>query len=159
MNSRRESWQRSWAAARPGTCSTAGWYSSVEGLDLQRLRIAFVVYGAMNPRDWRAVSVTDVDFDEAELSSQLLPALRIGTVPGTDATSYGDMLVDECREALSALLPLDDSELAFLDLLLDGGEIDATILTNDADLQQRIQTHPNLKWKAWNVRRNKGLDR
>ena len=108
---------------------------SVEGLDLQRLRIAFVVYGAMNPRDWRAVSVTDVDFDEAELSSQLLPALRIGTVPGTDATSYGDMLVDECREALSALLPLDDSELAFLDLLLDGGEIDATILTNDADLQ------------------------
>ncbi len=132
---------------------------SLDELDLERLRIAFVVYGAMNRRDWRTVSVHDVAFDEAELSSQLLPALRTGTVQSVDATTYGDMLVEECREALAALLPLSAAELAFLDLLLDGGEIDATILTDDADLQQRIQTHPNLEWKAWNVREHRGLDR
>ena len=132
---------------------------SMDELDWQRLRTAFVVYGAMNRRDWRTVSVDDVAFDESELSSQLLPALRTGTVQSADTASYGDMLVEECREALSALLPLNDSESAFLGLLLDGGEIDATILTNDADLQQRIQTHPNLEWKARNVREHKGLDR
>ena len=132
---------------------------SIDELDRQRLRTAFVVYGAMNRRDWRTVSVDDVAFDEAELSSQLLPALRIGAVPNAEATYYGDGLVNECRKALSVLLPLNDAESAFLDLLLDGGEIDATILTNDADLQQRIQTHPNLEWKAWNVREHKGLDR
>ena len=58
------------------------------------------------------------------------------------------------------LLPLDEAELtAFLELLLDEGEIDATILTSDADLQQRIQSHPNLEWKARNVREHKGLGR
>ena len=132
---------------------------SIDGLDLKRLRTAFVVYGAMNRRDWRTVSVEDVAFDEAELSSQLLPALRTGAVASAEAASYGDMLVEECREALSVLLPLNDVELAFLDLLLNEGEIDAALLTDDGDLQNRIQAHPNLEWKARNVREHRGLDR
>ena len=132
---------------------------SIDGLDLERLRTAFVVYGAMNRKDWRTVSVEDVAFDEAELSSQLLPALRIGTMSSAEAASYGERMVGECRNALSVLLPFNEAELAFLDLLMDRGEIDATILTGDADLQPRIQTHPNLEWKAQNVRRYKGLER
>ena len=123
-----------------------------DALDLERLRTAFVIYGAMNRRDWRTVSARDVDFDEAELSSQLLPALRTGATPSAEANAFGDMMVDECRKALSTLLPFNDVELAFLDLLLDGGEIDATLLTSDADLQERIQTQPMLEWKARNVR-------
>ena len=132
---------------------------SLDGLDQERLRTAFVVYGAMNRKDWRTVAVEDVAFDEAELSNQLLPALKRGTVPGSEVNTFGEKMVDECRKALSVLLPLDEAELTFLELLLDVGEIDATILTSDADLQQRIQTHPNLEWKAQNVRRYKGLDR
>jgi len=46
-------------------------------------------------------------------------------------------------------------EKAFLDLLLDQGEIDPTLLTNDPFLQQRILLQPLLKWKAINVRRHK----
>ena len=132
---------------------------SLDGLDQERLRTAFVVYGAMNRKDWRTVAIEDVAFDEAELSSQLLPALKRGTVPSSEVNTFGETMVDECRKALSVLLPLDEAELTFLDLLLGGGEIDATILTSDADLQQRIQTHPNLEWKAQNVRRYMGLDR
>ena len=132
---------------------------AIDGIDLQRLRTAFVVYGAMSRKDWRTVSVEDVAFDESELSSQLLPALRIGAVPSAEAASYGDMLVEECREALSVLLPLNDAESAFLDLLLDDGEINAAILTDHGDLQKRIQAHPNLEWKARNVRKHRGLDR
>ena len=47
----------------------------LDTLDPSRLRIAFVVYGAMNRRDWRTVTVDDVAFDPRELSSQLLPSL------------------------------------------------------------------------------------
>ncbi len=130
---------------------------SIEGLDFERLRTAFVVYGAMNRKDWRMVSVEDVAFDPRELSSQLLPALRTGGIQGIEAASYGGMLVDECREALSALLPFNDAERAFLDLLLDEGKIDATILTSDKTLQERIQGQPLLEWKAQNVRRHKRL--
>ena len=130
---------------------------SLEGLDIERLRIAFVVYGAMNRKDWRTVSVEDIAFDDAELSSQLLPALKTGTVAAGSATSYGEKLVEECRKAMSALLPLNEAELAFLDLLLDSGEIDATKLTGDSELQKLIQNHPNLEWKARNVQAHRGL--
>ena len=82
----------------------------------------------MDRKDWRTISVDDVDFDSAELARQLGPAL-----------------------------PFTDAERAFLDLLLDRGEVDASILTSDATLQERIQAQPLLEWKALNVRRHKGL--
>ena len=89
----------------------------MDGLNLERLRIAFVVYGAMNRKDWRTVSVGDVDFDAVELARQLTPTLRLGAIQGTrGAGNYGEMLVDECRQALSAVLPFNNAERQFLDL-------------------------------------------
>ena len=127
-------------------------------LDYDRLRIGFVVYGAMNRKDWRTVSVNDVDFAAAELDRQLMPTLRVDAVKTqAELAEYGNRLVKECRAALLAVLPFSDAELEFLDLLLDRGEIDATILTSDARLQKLIQGQPLLKWKAINVRRHKGL--
>jgi hypothetical protein len=67
------------------------------------------------------------------------------------------MLVEKCRQGLSEVLPFNDSEQAFLDLLLEKGEIDAAILTSDTSLQNRIQAQPLLQWKAINVQRHKGL--
>ena len=130
---------------------------SIDGLDIQRLRTAFVVYGAINRKDWRTVSAADVVLDESELYNQLLPALRIGQVTGADAINYGNYLVDECRNVLAALLPFNDAERDFLDLLLDEGIVDATVLTDDIELQRRIQAQPLLEWKAQHVRRFKGL--
>ena len=37
------------------------------GIDPRRLRIAFVVYGAMNRKDWRTVLVDDIAFEPSEL--------------------------------------------------------------------------------------------
>ncbi len=37
----------------------------MENLDLDRLRTAFVVYGAMNRKDWRTVSTEDVNLDSS----------------------------------------------------------------------------------------------
>jgi hypothetical protein len=131
----------------------------LDRLDPQRLRLGFVVYGAMNRRDWRAVRAADVEFDAVELARQLIPTLRAGA-PGAraDAAEFGERLVRECREGLAAVLPFTDSERAFLDLLLDRGVIDASILTADAALQQRIRSQPLLAWKALHVRRHLGLD-
>lgn len=124
----------------------------------ERLRTAFVAYGGMNRRDWRTVSVDDVAFDSMEVARQLEPTLRTRPPRDQEALSeYGARLVEECRRALSDVLPFTDAELAFLDLLLERGEIDASLLTADTTLQQRIQAQPLLKWKALNVRRHKGL--
>lgn len=125
-------------------------------LDSCRLRIGFVVYGAMNRKDWRTVSGEDVDFDPVELSGRLLPTLRVNaTEVQRESAEYGARLVGECREGLSAVLPFTDSERTFLNLLLDRGVIDPTLLTEDKSLQRRIQCQPLLEWKALNVRRHK----
>jgi len=129
-----------------------------DDLNQEQLRIAFVVYGAMNRKDWRTVSIKDVHLDDMDLTRQLVPVLRLGTIPdGSRSEEYGKDLVAQCRKALSAVLPFTDTERDFLDLLLDKGEIDPTLLTADEALQNRIQRQPLLKWKAINVRRHKGL--
>ena len=68
---------------------------SIDGLDLGRLRTAFVVYGAMARKDWRTVSIEDTAFDPTELSSQLVPSLRLDGIRGLAATRYGQELVEE----------------------------------------------------------------
>lgn len=131
---------------------------SMDDLEQDRLRIAFVTYGGMNRKDWRAVSIEDVDLDAAELTRLLIPTLHVRETRGrVSPAEYGVRLVRECREGLSAVLPFTDSERAFLDLLLDRGEIDPTLLTADPSLQRRIRSQPLLEWKALNVKRHKGL--
>ena len=131
---------------------------NMSDLERNRLRIAFVVYGGMNRKDWRTVSIKEVDFDKVELGRQLIPALHVRTIQEKGSSvEYGTQLVEECRKALSVVLPFMDAEREFLDLLLDKGKINASILTADTKLQERIQRQPLLEWKALNVRRYKGL--
>ncbi|MHC4980567.1 MAG: hypothetical protein ACYTGT_16385, partial [Planctomycetota bacterium] len=87
----------------------------------------------------------------------LLPVMRSDpSIADADHKVWAARLIDECRSALSAVLPLAENERAFLDQLLVHGEIDPTLLTADEDLKKRIATHPGLQWKAVNVREHKG---
>jgi hypothetical protein len=130
----------------------------MDDLEKDRLRVAFVTYGGINRKDWRTVSIEDVDFDTAELTRLLIPTLHVReTKEQVPPAEYGARLVRECRKGLSAVLPFTDSERTFLDLLLDRGMIDPTLLTADESLQRRIQSQPLLEWKALNVRQHKGL--
>jgi hypothetical protein len=45
--------------------------------------------------------------------------------------------------------------MEFLDRLLDEAEIQPSLLTSDQGLQERINRHPLLEWKALNVRQYK----
>ena len=125
-------------------------------LERERLRIAFVVFGGMNRRDWRTVSLKDIDFEERGLAAQLVPTLRTGTISADETIlNFGRRLVNECRERLSVLLPFTNRETRFLDRLLDEGVVDASLLTDNSELRERIEQHPLLAWKAENVREHK----
>lgn len=130
---------------------------SAEGLDIKRLRTAFVVYGAMNRRDWREVSLSDIKFNAQELQRQLLHALRADSAREVDPIEYGEKLVRDCQEAVQILLPFTEAERIFLDLLLDDGIIESELLTPDVSLQERIQAQPMLRWKAQNVKKYKQM--
>jgi len=84
---------------------------NVVDLESDRLRIAFVVYGGMNRKDWRTVSIKDVDFNAAELARQLIPTLHVRAIQEQGSPAeYGAQLVEECRKALSAVLPFTEME-------------------------------------------------
>jgi len=126
-------------------------------LDVKRLRLAFIVYGGMNRRNWRMVNIHDVDFQEKELRDRLLPLVRKESMDSTVTVQHwATRLMEECRKMLGCVLPFTDAEMEFLKRLLDYGEIEPTLLTQDELLGERIRQHPMLQWKALNVRQYKG---
>lgn len=129
-----------------------------DDLDRAKLRVGFVVYGGANRKDWRTVSIDDVKIDPGELTGQLVPMLRTGTsATGEEVAPNVEGLAAECRERLSAVLPLRPAEREFLERLNDQGEIAPELLTADAGLASKIRQHPALRWKAMNVRKHRGL--
>jgi len=127
--------------------------------DPERLRLGFVVYGGVNRRDWRTVTLDDVQADPREVDQQLVPLLRAGLAPTReDLAAWSDRLVAECRDCLSAVLPLRAEEVEFLEHLNDRGEIAPELLTADEPMQRLLRGHPGLRWKALNVRRHRSLD-
>jgi hypothetical protein len=64
-------------------------------------------------------------------------------------------MLKECRRGLKKVLPLAKGEKAFLDRLLDEGEIEPSLLTSDSAMIECIRSHPLLQWKALNVRQHK----
>jgi len=127
-------------------------------LDREKLRVAFVVYGAANPVDWRTVAAAAVTVTVKDVQEKLLPMLRVDLVPERQhLTAWTAALVHECQSLLGAVLPLTENERAFLDGVNDRGEILPDLLTGDERLRTVIATHPALAWKTVNVRKNKGL--
>lgn len=126
-------------------------------LDQQQLRLGFIVYGAMNRRDWRTISLADVILDPVELDQQLKPVLRISDIPEkTTSEEWAEQLTVACRDAVSFLFPFTDGETGFLDAILDRGEIHPEYLTSDERLQSQIEKHPLLQWKAMNAGKGQG---
>ncbi|HKI84501.1 MAG TPA: nucleotidyl transferase AbiEii/AbiGii toxin family protein, partial [Candidatus Krumholzibacteria bacterium] len=127
-----------------------------DDLDHSRLRFGFLVYGGINRRDWRELSIEDVAADSREVHQQLIPMLRSHAAPKeADLEAWTRRLVSECRDLLSAVLPLDPHEIEFLDRLNDRGEIVPELLTPLEDRQKIVRSHPGLLWKALNVRRHR----
>jgi predicted nucleotidyltransferase component of viral defense system len=124
-----------------------------EQLEPERLRLAFVVYAAASRVDCRTMAAEQVDYEPGELKDSLLPVLRQATRAAFEADpDWPQRLVDECRARLAAVLPFTAAEVAFLDRLLDDGEIEPDRITPDSELASRIQLQPGLRWKALNVR-------
>ena len=127
-------------------------------LDKERLRQGFVVYGGMNRKDWRKVNRDAIDTAGRDVERYLVPLLRKASLPEPfDAETWARTLTAECKEALEQVLPLTVEELTFLNRLLDEGEIEPEHITQEATLAARIRAHPDLAWKALNVKKHRGL--
>jgi predicted nucleotidyltransferase component of viral defense system len=127
-----------------------------QALERDRLRLAFVVYGGCNRKDWRQVSIDQIGIDPKDAERQLLPLLRTREIPArAHLHRWCDAMVATCREVLDMVLPLTEDEVEFLARLNDRGEIVPDLLTGDAGMQRIITEHPMLAWKAQNVREHR----
>ncbi len=127
-------------------------FRQFERLDFERLRIAFVVYGATSRKDWRTISMDQINFEPAELKNMLLPMLRHAELEERKGIRvWANELMDLCRVNLTKLFPFNPSEVAFLDGIHERGIIQAELLTQDLSLINLIRLNPILLWKCQNV--------
>ena len=122
---------------------------TVSRTDPARLRAAFILYGAMNRRDWRTLTLDDIDIDDRDARHNLFPLL-VGhrQTRRSEQKQMLERLIGETRQALATLLPLDRKALEFLDHLLDGGHIRPELLDVPPELTAQLQVHPALQWRA-----------
>lgn len=122
-------------------------------LDSEMVRFGFILYGAMNRKDWRTIGVDDIQLEPPELESQLKPVLRSSSMPTDESISeWAESLVNKCRAMVGFLFPFEPSESDFLNTLLDTGDIVPEHLTRDSEFQTIIRNHPLLKWKSQKVK-------
>ncbi len=128
------------------------------GLDQARLRLAFVVYGGVQRRDWSEVAVEQIRTTARDVSAQLVPMLRFDVrPPSSEIERWTEKLVRETRDLMAAVLPFSDREREFLERLNRAGEIVPELISDEPAMQAIIRDHPGLAWKALNVRKRLGL--
>jgi hypothetical protein len=124
-------------------------------LDMDRLRLSFVVMGAMSrTMDLRAATPEGAQMAPGDFDRMVRPLMRPG---GPEWDLEG--IRRAAREGLAKLLPLRPHEAAFIEALWDRGEIHPELLTVDLGVQAAVATMPLLIWKAQHVRSHRGLDR
>lgn len=122
-----------------------------------KLRLAFVVYGGFNRKDWRTVRIDDIAAQPAELKRELVPMLRAEVRPkNTEIATWAEALVRETQALMNAVLPLAAHEFEFVERLNGAGDIAPELLTADPAMQAIIREQPGLKWKAMNVKKQLG---
>jgi predicted nucleotidyltransferase component of viral defense system len=122
-------------------------------LDLEKLRLPFVVMGAMSRNlDLRTITLDAARSTPLEFERMVRPLLR-----QKDTPFDLEAMQAAARAGLARLLPLRPEEAAFVEALWDQGEIRPEFLTSDLATQTRIAAMPLLLWKAQQVRNHRGL--
>jgi len=130
---------------------------AIEGLSWSWIKAAMLAIGAAGRNDWRAASVDKIGADPKELRQKLLICLpRTHFADAGSIEAWIEETTALCRTKLAPVLALTDGEKAFLDGVIERGEIDTSGLEVASDIQARIARMPMLQWKAENVRKSKG---
>ena len=119
-------------------------------LDIEKLRLAFTVYAGMRKQAWQQINIEHVKFSVKDIRDKLIPVLKTSEAPDMRfpvAQAWATKLVDECKTALSAILPFRQNEMEFLEQLQTHGEIRADLLSNDFGFCERVSQHPLLHWR------------
>ena len=129
-------------------------------LDWAKIKAATLMIGASAKSfDWRTASPDEIGCEVGDITGKLTMCLhdRYFDAFGGPA-AWIESVTAECREKLAPLFHLTAGERAFLDGVLERGEIDASSLDVPANVRASIEASPALRWKAQNVKAWKSGD-
>jgi predicted nucleotidyltransferase component of viral defense system len=129
-------------------------------LDWAKIKAATLMIGASAKSfDWRTASPDDIGCEVGDITGKLTMCLhdryfdRLG-----GPAAWIESVTAECREKLAPLFHFTVGERAFLDGVLDRGEIDASLLGVPGPVRVAIEASSALRWKAQNVKAWKSGD-
>jgi predicted nucleotidyltransferase component of viral defense system len=126
---------------------------ALEGLNWKWVRAGMLAFGASGRNDWRQASAAGISADPREVRQKLLMCLPRSTFADDAAVeTWVAETIALCREGTAPLLDYTPNEQAFLNGVLDRGEIDAHLLDVEPEIRGRIAAMPMLNWKASHVR-------
>lgn len=129
-------------------------FTHSQALDLEKIKLAFLVYGAGARIDLRKVNLEHIDFELNDLKNMLLPVLRQQHLQETnDLKTWGTKLITTCKSNLAELIKFKSNELSFLDNILGDGNIVPELITKEPALIHAIKVNPVLLWKVNNVKK------
>ena len=123
-------------------------------LDWAKIKTATLMIGASAKSfDWRTASPDDIGCEVGDITGKLTMCLhdRYFDRFGGPAV-WIESVTAECRERFAPLFQFTAGERAFLDGVLDRGEIDASPMGISESEHAAIEACPALRWKAQNVK-------
>lgn len=117
-------------------------------LDRQKLKLAFVTYLAMTQIDLSHVVPEKIDFNLTDLRNRLIPVMHQLSVSrnSRDLKEWATVRINELREQLSNILPLESHEQLFIQNIRNEGLISPELITSDKAMAQKIINHPGVNW-------------
>ncbi|PIQ43835.1 MAG: hypothetical protein COV52_00030 [Gammaproteobacteria bacterium CG11_big_fil_rev_8_21_14_0_20_46_22] len=117
-------------------------------LNTKKLREAFIVYLAMTTIDLDSLAAETVTYNLTDLKNRLLPVMHQQSLARTlpQLKQWATSMVTELQQALSAILPLQDKEQAFIQAIRTAGKITPELITDDKAFAEKIMTHPAIQW-------------
>ena len=127
---------------------------SNERLNWRWIKAAVLALGACARHDWRNRSVDALNCAPQEVRQKLAICLSDDHFAQTeDVRRWISETVEFCQSGLSFLFDLSADEQAFLDGVIDRGEVRTDLLNVEPEIQARIGAMPMLAWKTLNVRK------
>lgn len=134
---------------------------AMRNLDWAKIKVATLMIGASAKSfDWHTASCQAIEFEVGDITGKLTMCLhdRYFDAFGGPA-NWIETVTAECRDKLAPLFQLTAGERAFLDAVLDQGEIDASSLDVPESVRVAIEACPALRWKVQNIRAWKAGDK
>ena len=130
-------------------------------LDWAKIKAATLMIGACAKSfDWRTASPDAIECEVGDITGKLTMCLHDRYFDAFGGpTGWIESVTAECRKKLAPLFKLTAGEKAFLDAVLERGEIDASTLDVPESVRAAIEVSPALRWKAQNVKAWKSGDK